>query len=155
MGWPHGGCSGGGVFDGGLCSPLLFVDVFFVQGTIVVQAAGLTMAVFLGLTLFTFQTKIDFSFLASLTAGRWGLRLRARVWVSVGETGPFSPPHSTKKLPGFRPGSRRAHRFELCVVRGRSFFFCAVLVQHASDLYGLWCTCVCCPPPFGILCACG
>lgn len=33
------------------------------QGTIVVQAAGLTMAVFLGLTLFTFQTKIDFSFL--------------------------------------------------------------------------------------------
>lgn len=35
------------------------------QGTIVVQAAGLTMTVFLGLTLFTFQTKIDFSFLVS------------------------------------------------------------------------------------------
>lgn len=33
-----------------------------------VQAAGLTMAVFLGLTLFTFQTKIDFSFLVSAAA---------------------------------------------------------------------------------------
>lgn len=34
-----------------------------------VQAAGLTMAVFLGLTLFTFQTKIDFSFLVSEIRG--------------------------------------------------------------------------------------
>lgn len=48
------------------------------QGTIVVQAAGLTMAVFLGLTLFTFQSKIDFSFLVSLPA-----RFGARVSVSV------------------------------------------------------------------------
>ncbi|CAM9540783.1 unnamed protein product [Discosporangium mesarthrocarpum] len=38
------------------------------QGMVVVQAAGLTMAVFLGLTLFTFQTKIDFSF---LVGGVW------------------------------------------------------------------------------------
>ena len=33
-----------------------------------VQAAALTLAVFLGLTLFTFQTKIDFSFLVSVRA---------------------------------------------------------------------------------------
>ncbi|CAM9321994.1 unnamed protein product [Ectocarpus sp. 12 AP-2014] len=46
------------------------------QGTIVVQAAGLTMAVFLGLTLFTFQTKIDFSFLGgALFASIWVLML--------------------------------------------------------------------------------
>eukprot|EP00903_Cladosiphon_okamuranus_P011031 g10418.t1 len=55
------------------------------QGTIVVQAAGLTMAVFLGLTLFTFQTKIDFSFLGgALFASLWVLMLWGLVMAVFG-----------------------------------------------------------------------
>ncbi|CAM9897578.1 unnamed protein product [Pylaiella littoralis] len=55
------------------------------QGAIVVQAAGLTMAVFLGLTLFTFQTKIDFSFLGgALFASLWVLMLWGMVMAVFG-----------------------------------------------------------------------
>lgn len=70
-----------------LTSPRESLFSFFFQGTIVVQAAGLTMAVFLGLTIFTFQTKIDFSFLV-----RNGARSRGRGTRSVAIGSDARPP---------------------------------------------------------------
>ncbi|CAM9660851.1 unnamed protein product [Hapterophycus canaliculatus] len=70
---------------GGSAVDLLQVNRSSRNGTIVVQAAGLTMAVFLGLTLFTFQTKIDFSFLGgALFASLWVLMLWGMVMAVFG-----------------------------------------------------------------------